>query len=302
MTTDLDSLVRRLAPTDAEIAGAVGGDTRRDLAQRIMAAEPEPEAAPRARRVPRLRLALPVGVGLAAAATAAALLVPGGGSPAPAPAPSAIKQVAALSFVPHGKYIDVEIKDPTADPARYRREFAERGFDISLKLLPASPSIVNTVLMLDGSRIKPIKDGKCVTGGGACPIALRVPADFRGKATVVFGRKARPGERYDSTASAFAPGEALHGTDVRGLTVAAALRRIESRGIAVPEFHIDEAQADGSVIGKNVGRAEIPDGWYVHDADPLAPGQVRLWVGPKKSGDAGPAAAPPVRATPTPGR
>jgi hypothetical protein len=97
-----------------------------------------------------------------------------------------------------------------------------------------------------------------------------------------------PGD-LQPAASAFAPGEALHCVAVRGLTVDAALAKIGKRHVTVPEFHVDEVQADGSVYGKNLGRDKIPGTWFVRDADPLAPGQVRLWVGakPPKSSNGG---------------
>jgi hypothetical protein len=51
--------------------------------------------------------------------------------------------------------------------------------------------------------------GRCYTGGGgsACPVGVQIPVGYRGQAEVVFGRAARPGEQYESTAPATAPGE-----------------------------------------------------------------------------------------------
>jgi hypothetical protein len=65
--------------------------------------------------------------------------------------------------------------------------------------------------------------GRCQAGGGACQVGVRIPDNFHGTATVIFGRAASPGERYATTGSAFAPGEALHGLRILGRTVAEVL-------------------------------------------------------------------------------
>ena len=64
-----------------------------------------------------------------------------------------------------------------------------------------------------------------MTGGGGpgnCPIGLKIPRDFTGQGSVTIGRPARPGEAYETTNSAFAPGESLHCSGLIGATVATA--------------------------------------------------------------------------------
>jgi len=155
-------------------------------------------------------------------------------------------------FTRHGHYIDVRVRNPVADPRRYRAEFRAHRLDITLKLVPASPSLVGTVVFFDGSSaIKVLTaKGRCRTGGGGdvCPVGLRVPVDYRGAANLVFGRAARPGERFETTASATAPGEALHGLRVRGLRVSAVLALLRGRHVTAPVFHVTTARGEGKLV------------------------------------------------------
>jgi hypothetical protein len=190
-------------------------------------------------------------------------------------------QAAVLSLTRHGGYLDVIVRNPTADPRRYRAEFAKYHLDISLRLVPASPSIVGSVVyagypVRDASQIKPITAvGKCFTGGSGsvCPVGVRVALRFRGAATLVFARAAIPGERYESTGQATARGEAMHGLRFVGKTVSGVLAMLARRGVAVPQWRVQSSK--GCVI---VSRRTVPGNWYVDGADPWAPGQVLLWA------------------------
>ncbi|MBT2207458.1 hypothetical protein [Actinomadura sp. NEAU-AAG7] len=287
MTSDLDSLIRHAAPlSDAEALRPVRDETRRELLERITFAEAgEAAPAPRPHRR-RWRIGLPVAVGAACAVAVAALVVrPGGHAPAPStsggPGGFDPRPVAALSFTERKGYIDVRIKDPLADPQRYRKEFAAHGMRIDLIMVPASPSLAGTIVMQDDGgpdkrQIVPIEEGRCVTGGGddgKCVRGLRIPTGYRNTAGISFGREARPGERYDSTNSAFAPGEVLHCLDVRGLTVEQADRRLRQREVTATMFHWETGTE-----GYTEGRDKLPGNWYVTNADPWAPGQVMLSI------------------------
>ncbi len=184
------------------------------------------------------------------------------------------------------------MRDPLADPSRYRAAFAAHHLDITLSLVPVSPSLVGTVVYTGqsagSSEITAITArGKCYTGGGgsACPVGVRIPIGFGGQAQLVFGRAARPGERYESTASPTAPGEVMHGLTFVGDTVAQVLALLRQRDVTVPDFNYDDH-------GDNRNVASVPGTWYVYDADPWAPQQVMLMVGPART--------PPVQA-PQPG-
>jgi hypothetical protein len=307
--------VSRISPvTDTEAARLARPATLADLADQITAtpagpvpARPQPSGRGQAagRRPPTRRRWL-IGIPLAAGLAAAVLIVTALGRPGqrvgpvdvgPAPA-----QAQALSFTRHGGYIYVTVGNPVADPAKYRAEFARHHLDITLRLVPASPSIVGTVVYFDqsagSSPIRPITAiGRCHTGGGgaACPVGLRIPVDFHGQADLVFGRAARPGEKYDSTASAFAPGEVMHGMTVKGQRVAQVLAALRRRHVSVPLFNYSKDN-----FARNLRTA--PGRWYVYDAVPWAPGQVLLFVGPTPTqslGSGRPAPGQPV-ASPSP--
>ena len=237
-----------------------------------------------------------MGVPLAAGLAAAVLVVTSLGSPGAkvGPLPVGPAQAEALSFIRHGAYINVIVRDPLADPKRYRAEFKAHGLNVSLKLLPVSPSIVGTVVYFGGTGTGAIKvitaKGRCFTGGGGgeCPVGLRVPIGFRGEAQLVFGRAARRGERYESTASATSPGEVLHGLRISGKRVSAVLKMLGRRHVTAAEFHITTARG----IGKLVSGTAVPGSWYVYSADPWAPGQVMLWVGRTRQPAPDPAPSP----------
>ncbi|GII57835.1 hypothetical protein Pth03_62240 [Planotetraspora thailandica] len=297
-THPTDDLVRKMTPVrDESLAGFGDRPAARSLLDDVTAL-PVSHEAPRLRR----RVLL-TGLPLASAAAVAAVVVAmsvGGPSadvpdatgprptsspdgPAASASPTQLKpgkvQLAALSFSTQGKYLVVKVKDPLADPARYKEQFAEHGMDISLTLVPASPSVVGTVVfseLPDTVKMLPAK-GKCFSGGGACPVGVKIPLDFHGSGGIVFGRQARPGETYESTNSAFAPGEILHCVDIRGRTVDQALAVLKGRKVTVGSWHYEEKRADGT-YGVTGARGKIPGSWYVSGADPYAPGQIMLWV------------------------
>lgn len=276
-----DDSIRSLATvTDEQAARAVTRETRADLAEQIMATATE-HAPARRRRVLRF------GVPLAVVAAGVAAVAVWTGLPGGSHSGRAHVQLAALSFSTQGKYLVVKVKDPYADPKRYAREFAAHGMKIQLKMVPVSPSIVGTVVMMDGGDgIETITaKGKCWTGGGgyACPVGVRVPIGYHRGAVIVFGREARPGEPYQSTTSAFAAGEELHCVDIRGRTVAAAVALLQRHKMSVALYNYESRPGwyDNTPDPK-----KIPGSWYVSNANPYARGQVQLAVQPNKPGPA----------------
>ena len=299
--------VSRISPvSDAAAALLVSDDALADLAGQIMSADgremtvreaaasgaadrqaARPWQAAHPRRAPsrwrRWLIGIPLAAGLAVAVLIATSIDRPGARVGPLSVGPARAQAQALIFKKDGRFIDVIVRNPVADPKRYRAEFKAHGLDITLRLVPASPSIVGTVVEFSTSKpgITPITaTGKCVTGGGGnvCPVGLRIPLDYRGQADLVFGRAASPGERYESTAVATAPGEVMHGLHFRGRTVAAVLAMLRKRHVTVPVFRYTFKN-----IGKLLRPGKVPGTWYVYDADPWAPGQVMLWVGPTRS-------------------
>lgn len=276
--------------SDADAALTVRASTLADLAGQITATPVTTDSRnassrgrTRRKRMTLIGIATPVLAG----AAATAVILAAAGQPAPVkpghPSQSAsggtALLTAALSFTRSGGYITVKVVDPLADPSRYRAEFAEHHLKISLELVPVSPSLVGTLVYFSeppAGGITPITaKGACLTGGGgsACPVAVRISVGFRGQAQIVFGRAARPGEQYESTAPATAPGEVLHGLTVQGMTVARVLAMLRQRGVTVPVYHYND-HGFGKLLH------HVPGNWYVYDADPWAPQQVTLSVGP----------------------
>jgi hypothetical protein len=291
--------VTRISPvTDAEAARLARPDTLAGLAAQITAtapAAPGQRTASRGHWRSRGKARWWIGLPVAAALAVALLVVTSLGRPGQRVGPVSVGPPAAqaLSFTRHGGGFTVIVRDPLADQARYRAEFAQHHLRITLRLVPASPSLVGTVVYLSGDITPITAHGACHTpgGGAACPVGVRVPASFHGQAEVVFGRAARPGERYETTASAFAPGEALHGMRITGHRVVRVLAMLRHRGVRVPLFNYAHH-------GSARNLRSVPGTWFVYDAVPWAPGQVLLFVGPARHPH--PGAQRPVPGQPTP--
>jgi hypothetical protein len=270
--------VRRIMPvTDEDAARRVSAETLASLAAQITAT---PVGASRttgrrrgAGRSPSARRRLILGLPLAAIGVAAAValgLVMTGRQSLP---PAAYQ---ALSFTESSGYITVLVKNPYADPSWYNADFARHDLDITLRVVPVSPSLVGTIVFADQqqgtSDITTITArGRCWTGGGGdeCAIGLKVPLSFHGQASIDFGRPARPGEQYESTTSPFVSGEALYGMRyIIGQPVPTVLAEIAKRHLT--------AVLNNHVISGSPG--QFPGTWYVQDAAPYAPGQVELFV------------------------
>jgi hypothetical protein len=279
--------VSKGATLDAQAARLVPDSTHADLIAQITAtpyqrSERRGRSAAKPPLLTRRRLAIGLPATAAIAAAAIALASAGYSGQHAVPdnvVPGNVVPVKAevLSFIKHGGYIDVVVRDPLADEKRYNAEFKAHGLNITLRLVPASPSLVGTVVYFDGSSaIKPITaQGKCWTGGGgsSCPVGLRVPVDFHGAASLVFGRAARPAERYETTAPATARGEMLYGLHIAGQRVAVVLAMLRARHVMVGAYNF-LAPNGLAVLGH-----QVPLSWFVHEADPWAPGQVMLFVG-----------------------
>ncbi|WP_433349114.1 hypothetical protein ACQP25_35735 [Microtetraspora malaysiensis] len=215
---------------------------------------------------------------------------------------------AAVTCSKDHDFVVARIMDPLADEKRLRNDFRACGFDIDLKLVPVSPSLVGTIVMMDvDQKIVPIDDPSCITAsGGQCPIGLRIEAGFIGKATVVLGRAARAGEPYMSTNTSAAKGEALEGVSIKGRTVTEAEALLARKHLTIAHYNVHWSLPDGRAYGDFMPRSRVDPTWRVTGAEPYASGQVMLMVesaGPvpsdimKKIGDAG--APPSVEPVPT---
>jgi hypothetical protein len=281
--------ISRISPfTDEQAARLARPGTLDDLAAQITATESRPAArAPAAGpRSPARRRWL-IGVPLAGALAAAALVATSLGHPGQRVGPVSVGPPAAqaLSFTKHPGYITVIVRDPLADPARYRHELARHHLKVALRLLPVSPSLTGTVIEDEGAGITTITaHGRCSASLDAesCPVGIRIPDNFRGQGAVTFGRAARPGEQYESMAvSALVPGEAMHGMTIKGQTVAQVIVALSKRHLTA----LFQAQPLAPT------KAEPPGGSLVLSALPWAPGQVLLEFAPSSSSSAGPSPA-----------
>src|ERR1700722_10101722 len=154
----VDELSKIVPVTDQAAARFVRRATMADLAGQITAAAVPADSARgngRNRSRPRWRAALiaaPLAAGIAAAAVVLAVQgnpVPPASHPARTalpPAGGTAQLTAALSFTTSGGYITVIVRNPLADPSRYRAEFVAHHLRVTLKLVAASPSLVGTLV------------------------------------------------------------------------------------------------------------------------------------------------------------
>ena len=149
------------------------------------------------------------------------------------------------------------MRHPFAAKKQLDAAFAAHGLHIRVSLIPVSPSLVGTVVYLSDNggsgAIQTLGRGPCITGGGACPIRVAISSHFTGNGYITLGRPAKTGESYASTASAFAPGEALHCSGLIGAKVSAARPTLHAHGLTVAQW-----RAANKVI-------------------PAAPGQNYIW-------------------------
>ncbi|MEV0128637.1 hypothetical protein AB0H83_09230 [Dactylosporangium sp. NPDC050688] len=253
-----DHLVRLLSPTVhvPPAAQAAGDELLRDI---LDTRPPTPW-----RR--RLLVSVPAVAGLAAAAIAVSALLPTSTPVGPAPAS------AALSFTEAPGYLIVTIKDPAADPQRYREELARYGLNIKIELVPADPEDVGKVVFEElgdtggGPTLEPIEDpGRC-TANGTCEVGFKVPLNFRSYAIVAFGRTPLPGEFVDG-------GSDQQNADAEklvGKRVTEARRLLSAQG----------KTAEYRVGWKSVAatEAQVPGDWIVYDTAPISNTVVVLWV------------------------
>ncbi|WP_062433713.1 hypothetical protein [Herbidospora daliensis] len=195
----------------------------------------------------RTRVAAPVAAVTAAAVTWAAW---------PSPA-------AALDIRRDGDAYVVTVHDLTADPETYGNLLRGVGLDVTLRTVPAAPSLVGTAIPVSGRDVDFLtEEGDCVLTD--CVVALRIGAGQSGGIDISLGREAAPGERYAMPGQIDAPGEPLHCVDFRSLRFGAVKALLAEKGVT-------------SVTAAG-GAAE--DDWYVHDGVMWAADTALLLAGP----------------------
>lgn len=178
---------------------------------------------------------------------------------------------AAVTVVEEGGVRRIEIANLHADGDAIMAALREQGLDVSLTIVPASPSLVGARVATgesaaDAGRVT----YEYVEGSTAAAdvVALNVPLDYRGQLEIGIGRRAHAGEPYATAAvSAAEPGEALHCVDLYGgATVRELLPAIEAAGVRVTWRNPDN---------REVPVDEVLD-LYVNGATPLAAGAVLI--------------------------
>jgi hypothetical protein len=191
------------------------------------------------------------------------------------PTPRSV-QAAALSFVHHGGYLTVKVKDPIADPARYRKEFAAHGLNVDLKLEPTSPRQTGSVIFEEGPAKIVTAPGHC--GTKTCDIGIKIPLGYKGFVRVVFGRTALPGEHYN-TGPGDTPGEGVGLSNVKNRTVADVLAEAKRKHIGDISYRYEDHGSD-KPYSNGLPADKVQSDWYVHDAVAGDGDEVIIFVGP----------------------
>jgi hypothetical protein len=188
---------------------------------------------------------------------------------------------AALSFSSEGDYLRVRIVDPYADTARYNKEFKNHHLNITLKLMPGSPSMVGlspAATFGPGSpNIKQTDDppGCAQAGTFPCVPEFLIPKNYAGEAGLVIARAARPGERMALTGAIDGRGEPLQGVKFRNLRVSQVLAILAQRGYTVPEYRV-------SANGTTSSPKTVPPTYFVKDGLLVKDKQVILFASAKR--------------------
>ncbi|MEV0148690.1 MULTISPECIES: hypothetical protein [unclassified Nonomuraea] len=224
----------------------------------IMDAEPVPAARPRRRWRPLV--ALPV----AAAVTAAAWAIPSALNSTPA---------AALDIKEEGGYYVIEVKDLYASPKVYESQLKGLGIDVTLHVVPATPSSEGELSMDTPGWQQPMtpfpyrdkitsidRPEGCVGMGRTCPIGLKIDKSFTGSADVRLGRAARPGEEYQIVGLITAAREPMNCVPFYNRRVGEVRAELKKRGVVVDEYAIAEPGRRGEDAQVT---PSVPDSMYV---------------------------------------
>jgi hypothetical protein len=255
MTTDLDQLLRDANPLQ-EVDPLPPAQSRQ-LIDLAVARAPQDRHRSRGRS-----LALAAGVVGVLTVSASALTT------ALAPPPAS----AGIELTREGDHYRVTITDPERDADELTAALRSYGFDIRLELVPASPSLVGSIIggsFAEGTDdIEELNPVPCLASRG-CEVGFRVPVDWQGEAALAIARQPRPDEDYASTTSSFDAGEALACLHGRGQLVDDLLPVLARRGLGY-EWRSDSGEQP---------EGEYRD-WYVDDVFPRNGDEVFLFVTP----------------------
>lgn len=190
----------------------------------------------------------------------------------------------AIEIEQRGDEWVARVKDPYADYAKYREAFLAVGLDVGLDLVPVSPPRVGQVVRLGfvntseqsviGGAPEP---AGCKIGQDGCMLAISVSRHFVGTGTVVLGRPARPGEKYQDAGPATRKGGMLAGFRVDEQRVGTVMAEVRRRGLRAT-FQVITPQDDGFSVDPHHQPAQVGDDWWVWEAEAEEAGVVRLLV------------------------
>ncbi|WP_067479249.1 hypothetical protein [Actinomadura hibisca] len=270
MSNDVEHLRTLLADHDPA-RDVRADDAQVEQALRAVTAAPDPRGrAVRTTWRRRLLVGVPVTIVATAAVTGLTLVRPDGDGPA------RVGTAQALAFTERGDHLEVRVLDPDADPQTYRKQFAAHRLNVELRVAPVSPSLVGKMLAYDERttarpRVTPL-EGDRTCGEISCYPGVRIPSGLRNRVDLLFGRAAKPGERYEIGGDAAAAGEPLAGVALKGRKVGEVRRLAGQRGVTIVKYRRTPSdcgtgdRCDPQPQERPLESGQVPDSWYVHGA------------------------------------
>jgi hypothetical protein len=213
-------------------------------------------------------------------------LGPTGGPGSPPAGPLRVDPASAKVTVRKtaGSY-EIRLANVLANPEAIRQALRQRGLNVKIQFIPASPSVVNKEV---ASYETPGGDRRVrwtyrqASSVEQDLVSVRVPLDYHGELGIAIGRRVRPGEHYQSAAaSAQLPGEALHCADVEGKRIRDILPILQRRHLRA-RWHITTPTGLlRTPTGRFVPLEQVLD-WYVGGTIPWAPGEVMISAVPEQ--------------------
>jgi hypothetical protein len=266
--------------TDADLAALVAMPAARALFDDITSSDtgtPDPGRALRRTVLKPSARQLAAGFVAAAAAVLVGVALLGGSRDLK---PRTVMSPVAFQATQKG-YIVARVTNPYATATSLSSAFRRQGLNMTVRLLPVSPSMVGTIEAEDvrdgnSTSIQPVLNGSCVTGGGACPIAIRIARGFSGSAEIDIGRPAKPEETYSGSADPTAPGEAFHCAGLYGSTIRQVLPLLGAKGFTSVTWMTDTISASGHPL--TIREPMPPASNYVRAASLEASNRIMIWT------------------------
>jgi hypothetical protein len=132
----------------------------------------------------------------------------------------------------NGRYV-IRLTRLAEDTATVEAELEALGLDVKIDFVPASPSVVGTLVAAMGG------DGTeefTPPSGPADPVpSISVPLEYDSQLTLYIARPAEAGEDYVTSRAlgAESQGEALHGSHIFNMKVKEAIRVLQDRSLTV---------------------------------------------------------------------